>query len=94
MICCPGDGVGSKAPYGVTTTPGSDRSVANAGRSLKKVSPFVSRPVVMLKGGPELATAKKVQADTERYCVVAAEVHETQRVEVRAREFVAEIVSI
>ncbi len=59
MICCPGEGVGSKAPYGVTTTPGSFRSVAKAGRSLKYVSPLVSRPVVMLKGGPELATPNK-----------------------------------
>ena len=50
MIVCPGEGVGSNAPKGVTTTPGSFRSVANAGRSLKNVSPLVSRPVVMLNG--------------------------------------------
>src|SRR5688500_9651498 len=50
MIVCPGSGFGSKAPSGVTTTPGLFRSVANAGRSLKNVSPFVSRPVMMLKG--------------------------------------------
>src|ERR1043165_9467109 len=54
MIVSPGDGVGSKAPSGVITTPGLLRSVANAGRSLKIVSPLVSRPVVMLKGTPEL----------------------------------------
>ena len=50
MISWPGEGFGSNAPNGVTTTPGLFRSVANAGRSLKNVSPFVSRPVVMLKG--------------------------------------------
>lgn len=50
IICWPGDGFGSKAPKGVTTTPGLVRSVANAGRSEKNVSPFVSRPVMILKG--------------------------------------------
>ena len=58
MIVCPGSGVGSKAPSGVTTTPGLLRLVANAGRSLKIVSPLVSRPVVMLNGVPELASTK------------------------------------
>ena len=58
MIVCPGEGVGSNAPSGVTTTPGSFRSVAKAGRSLKNVSPFVSRPVVILKGWPELPIRK------------------------------------
>ena len=55
MIVWPAEGFGSNAPKGVTTTPGLFRSVANAGRSLKNVSPFVSRPVVILKGWPELA---------------------------------------
>ena len=50
MTFCPGAGVGSSAPNGVITTPGSSRSVANAGRSVNSVSPFVSTPVVMLKG--------------------------------------------
>src|SRR2546423_6179157 len=50
---CPGAGFGSKAPKRVTRTPGFVRSVANAGRSAKRVSPFVSRPVTMLKGTPE-----------------------------------------
>jgi hypothetical protein len=57
IIVCPGEGVGSNAPSGVTITPGSFKSVANAGRSVKNVSPFVSRPVVMLKGWPEFAIA-------------------------------------
>src|ERR1051326_5203002 len=58
IIGSPGDGVGSKAPRGVITTPGLLRSVANAGRSLKIVSPLVSRPVVMLKGTTQLKTIK------------------------------------
>src|SRR3954463_1904026 len=60
MIFCPGEGVGSRAPKGVMTTPGLFRSVANAGRSLKNVSPFVSRPVVILNGLPEVAMPKRL----------------------------------
>ena len=37
------------------TTLGKVASEANAGRSLNTESPFVSRPVVMLKGPPLLA---------------------------------------
>ena len=58
IIVCPEDGFGSKAPNGVTMTPGLFRSVAKAGRSVKKVSPLVSCPVMILKGGPELAMIK------------------------------------
>src|ERR1044071_7291425 len=54
MSSCPGAGFGSNAPKRVTTTPGFVRSVANAGRSVKSESPLVSRPVVMLKGRPEV----------------------------------------
>src|SRR5688572_25597290 len=61
MMVCPGSGFGSKAPSGVTTTPGLLRSVANAGRSLKNVSPFVSRPVMMLNVVPELASINMVR---------------------------------
>ena len=66
MILCPGDGFGSKAPSGVTMTPGLFRSVAKAGRSEKKVSPFVSCPVMILKGGPELAIIKVFTLKPER----------------------------
>src|SRR5687767_11599622 len=55
IIFWPGVGFGSSAPYGVITTPGLFRSVANAGRSENDVSPLVSRPVVILNGGPEFA---------------------------------------
>src|SRR5215471_18823947 len=50
MICCPGKGLRSKAPYGVTLTLGLDKSVAKAGRSVKSESPFASIPVVMSNG--------------------------------------------
>ncbi len=66
MIFWPGDGVGSSAPNGVMITPGSLGSVANAGRSVKSVSPFVSRPVVMLKGWPEFAMPNMLQAESHR----------------------------
>jgi len=60
MICCPATGFGSKAPNGVTITPGLLRSVANAGRSAKALSRFVSLPVVMSNGRPELATKNEL----------------------------------
>jgi len=61
MIRCPGVGFGSRAPSGVTMTPGLLRSVANAGRSEKKVSPFVSLPVMILKGLPAVATTNRLR---------------------------------
>ena len=66
IIVCPEDGFGSKAPNGVTMTPGLFRSVAKAGRSVKKVSPLVSCPVMILKGGPELAIIKVFTLKPER----------------------------
>src|SRR2546421_414612 len=53
MICSPATGFGSKAPNWVTTTPGLLKSAAKAGRSVNRVSPFRSRPIVMLKGLPD-----------------------------------------
>ena len=48
----PGSGVGFSRPQGVSTTPGSVGSSAYEGRSVKTVSPFTSRPIVMLYGPP------------------------------------------
>src|SRR5215470_18374560 len=42
IIVCPGSGAVSNAPKRVFTTVGRDRSVANAGLSLKMESPFKS----------------------------------------------------
>src|SRR5262249_52660003 len=53
MICCAGIGNISKFPQGVMRTLGRDKSVANAGRSLKLVSPFKSMPDVILNAGAE-----------------------------------------
>ena len=94
MIVWPGDGFGSNAPSGVTTTPGLFRSVANAGRSLKNVSPFVSRPVVMLNGWPELAIMNSVQVEAVWRLVIPAAIHEAQRAKRRACPFATEIVSV
>ena len=58
IIFSSGVGFGSKAPYGVKIMPGLFGLSANAGRSENDVSPFVSRPVVMLNGRPELAMMK------------------------------------
>src|SRR5436309_15470200 len=55
MSFCPGAGLVSKTPKRVAMTPGLFGSLANAGRSVKSVSPFVSTPVVMLKGTPDEA---------------------------------------
>ena len=44
------------------TTLGRVGSEAKAGRSLNTESPFASRPVVMLKGPPELAEIKGLKA--------------------------------
>ena len=57
MMTWPGCGSRSKSPKAVRRTLGRERSVAKAGRSVKSVSPFRSRPTVMLKGRPELATS-------------------------------------
>src|SRR5437016_4320630 len=54
IIVCPASGSRSKAPRRVTITLDRERSVANAGRSVNRVSPFVSRPVVILNGAPDL----------------------------------------
>ncbi len=51
-IVSPGAGVGLKRPHGVSTTPGSEADDAYDGRSVKTVSSFTSRPIVMLKGPP------------------------------------------
>src|SRR5260370_11226316 len=51
----PGRGARSQAPKAVSRTEGRVRSVAKAGRSVKSVSPFRSRPTVMLKGRLEVA---------------------------------------
>jgi hypothetical protein len=54
---CPGCGETLKHPNAVCTTfVGSDvEQVANAGRAVNLASPKMSWPVVILKGGPELA---------------------------------------
>mgnify|MGYP003694101503 CR=1 FL=1 len=44
----------SKIPNLVTTTLGLLKSVASDGRSVNRTSPFKSRPIVMLKGVPEV----------------------------------------
>ena len=54
MMIAPGNGLVSNAPYFVNTTLGLLRSVANAERSVKSVSPFKSRPIVILNGVPEV----------------------------------------
>src|ERR671916_661060 len=59
MVCSPATGRRLKVPKRVQTTFG-DRAVrvsqvspeTSEGRSVKSVSPLVSRPVVMLKGRP------------------------------------------
>src|ERR1039458_9537117 len=57
MIVWPGIGARSNAPKAVRTTEERLRSVAKAGRSVKIVSPFRSRPTVMLNGRLEVATS-------------------------------------
>src|SRR6202163_3618031 len=52
------DGFGSNAPNRVTTTPGLERSVAKAGRSVNSESPLASLPVVILNGRPERTLIK------------------------------------
>src|SRR5438128_979282 len=87
MIVCPRDGFGSKAPNGVTMTPGLFRSVAKAGRSVKKVSPFVSCPVMILNGMPELATIKVFTPKPERVDVHRPLRPERAAVRIIQREF-------
>src|SRR5215471_703038 len=62
MICCPGKGLRSKAPYGVTLTLGLDKSVAKAGRSVNSESPFASIPVMMLNGTLDRHNTSGVQS--------------------------------
>src|SRR5216684_2078099 len=57
MIVSPAIGFGSKSPQGVWML-GRLGSVANAGLSLNRPSPFRSRPAVILNGRPELAEMK------------------------------------
>src|SRR5437763_2897190 len=53
MMVSPGNGFGSKSPQAVWITV-LLRALAKAGRSLNCVSPFKSRPSVILNGRPEL----------------------------------------
>src|ERR1019366_9200722 len=66
MIVWPGVGARSKAPKAVRTTEGRLRSVATAGRSVKMVSPFRSRPTVMLNGRVEVATSMGLSRRPQR----------------------------
>src|ERR1700720_2041370 len=50
MICAPGSGARSKLPKGVCLTDGLLRSVANAGRSVKRESALLSKPLMILNG--------------------------------------------
>src|SRR5688500_11633888 len=54
IIICPEMGCRTKAPKRVKTTRARQKSVAKAGRSVKRLSPCTSLPVVMLKGIPDL----------------------------------------
>ena len=54
MIWSPGRGFGLKIPKRVTIAPGLP-ALANAGRSVKNVSPLLSSPVVILNGEPDAA---------------------------------------
>src|ERR1035438_10061075 len=66
MIVWPGIGARSNAPKAVRTTEGRLRSVATAGRSVKMVSPFRSRPTVMLNGRVEVATSMGLSRRPQR----------------------------
>ena len=55
MIWAPETGFRSNVPKRVTFTLDLEVSVEKVGRSLDIVSPFVSTPVVILNGEPELA---------------------------------------
>ena len=68
MIFWPATGFGSSAPYGVMITPGLFKSVANAGRSLKALSPFVSWPVVILNGAPVLPMMNELKPQPDLFC--------------------------
>src|SRR6266511_4530704 len=64
MIDSPGRGLGLKMPNGVAIAPGSP-ATANDGRSVKSVSPLLSRPVRMLNGRPDNAV-KEVRSSNLR----------------------------
>src|SRR5690349_17356349 len=91
---CPGKGLASNAPKGVKTTLRRVRSVANAGRSRKSVSPLLSTPVVMLKGSPDRHRTRGVKSNAPFNLIHPPPVHRVPRVQNRAAIIRLEIVAV